>query len=149
MTLVSTCHRRELFVREHPNAIHLSSVGCGRRQILDLAVDDYQQFAPMTLAGFDRAAKFLHGLGFVHPDDIAYPSQLLALASVLAIVGLPNDLGRTQLEPWWWSCAFGEVYNNWQNKRTRPPSLYLARLVGQHGISQKRLDEILRSHSLA
>ena len=260
VTLVSTCHRRELFVREHPNAIHLSSVGCGRRQILDLAVDDYQQFAPMTLAGFDRAAKFLHGLGFVHPDDIAYPSQLLALASVLAIVGLPNDLGRTQLERWWWSCAFGEVYNNWQNKRTandtieipqwlaggnvptnlvgvhfnrerllqvtrrqgaiykslnallrkqgaidflsgeiirdvkafdgeieshhvfpeawckqqgipaaryncllnrtplkrdtnrfigsQPPSVYLARLVEQHGISQKRLDEILRSHSI-
>jgi hypothetical protein len=36
----------------------------------------------------------------------------------LAIIGLPNDLGRTQLERWWWSCSFGEVYNNWQNKRT-------------------------------
>jgi hypothetical protein len=93
------------------------------------------------------------------------------LASVLAIVGLPNDLGRTQLERWWWSCAFGEVYNNWQNKRTandtieiprwlaggaipsnidsvhsQPPSVYLARLVDEQGISRRRLDEILRSH---
>ena len=31
---------------------------------------------------------------------------------------------------------------------SQPPSVYLARLVEQHGISQKRLDEILRSHSL-
>jgi hypothetical protein len=66
-------------------------------------------------------------LGFVHPEDIAYPSQLLALASVLAIVGLPNDLGRTQLERWWWSCAFGEVYNNWQNKRTANDTIEIPR----------------------
>ena len=31
---------------------------------------------------------------------------------------------------------------------SQPPSVYLARLVEQHGISQKRLDEILRSHSI-
>jgi len=31
---------------------------------------------------------------------------------------------------------------------SQPPSVYLARLVEQHGISQKRLNEILRSHSI-
>jgi hypothetical protein len=31
---------------------------------------------------------------------------------------------------------------------SQPPSMYLARLVEQHGISQKRLNEILRSHSI-
>jgi hypothetical protein len=118
VTLVATYHHRELVVKEHPLIAQIPTVGCGRQNILDLELADYEQFAPMTLAGFDRAAKFLHGLGFVHPEDIAYPSQLLALASVLAIVGLPNDLGRTQLERWWWLCSFGEVYNNWQNKRT-------------------------------
>jgi hypothetical protein len=51
---------------------HLPSIGCGRRNILDLELADYQQFAPLTLAGFDRAAKFLHSLGFVHPEDVAY-----------------------------------------------------------------------------
>jgi hypothetical protein len=30
----------------------------------------------------------------------------------------------------------------------QPPSVYLARLVEQHGISRNRLDEILRSHSI-
>lgn len=118
VTLVATYHRRERVLKENPVVTQLPTVGCGRQNILDLELADYQQFAPMTLAGFDRAAQFLHGLGFVHPEDIAYSSQLLALASVLAIVGLPNDLGRTQLERWWWSCLFGEVYNNWQNKRT-------------------------------
>ncbi len=118
VTLVATYHRRERVLKENPLLTQLPTVGCGRQNILDLELADYQQFAPMTLAGFDRAAQSLHGLGFVHPEDIAYPSQLLALASVLAIVGLPNDLGRTQLERWWWSCLFGEVYNNWQNKRT-------------------------------
>ena len=260
VTLVATYHRRERAMKKNPLLTQFPTVGCGRQKILDLALADYQQFAPMTLAGFEQAAKFLHSLGYVHPGDIAYPSQLLALASALAIIGLPNDLGRTQLEQWWWSCAFGEVYNNGQNKRTandttelpqwlaggnapsnldkvhfnrerllqvtrrqgaiyktlnallrkqgaidfvsgevlrdvkafdgeieshhvfpeawckqqgipalqyncllnrtplkrdtnrfigsQPPSVYLARLVEQHGISQKRLDEILRSHSL-
>ena len=118
VTLVATYQRRERIVRENPLLTQLPTIGCGRQNILDLELADYQQFAPMTLAGFDRAAKFLHGLGCVHAEDIAYPSQLLALASVLAIIGLPNDLGRTQLEQWWWSCSFGEVYNNWQNKHT-------------------------------
>jgi hypothetical protein len=31
----------------------------------------------------------------------------------------------------------------------QPPSVYLARLVEEQGISKQRLDEILRSHSLA
>ena len=118
VTLVSTYHHRERVLKENPLLTQLPTIGCGRHNILDLELADYQKFAPMTLAGFEQAAKFLHGLGFVHPEDIAYPSQLLALTSVLAIVGLLNDLGRTQLEQWWWSCSFGEVYNNWQNKRT-------------------------------
>ena len=131
VTLVATYQRRERIVKENPLLTHLPTIGCGRQNILDLELADYQQFAPMTLAGFDRAAKFLHGLGFVHPEDIAYPSQLLALASVLAIVGLPNDLGRTQLEQWWWSCSFGEVYNNWQNKRTANDTIEIPQwLVG-------------------
>jgi hypothetical protein len=127
VTLVATYHRRERFVQDNISVTQLPTVGCGRQNILDLELADYQQFAPMTLAGFEQSAKFLHGLGFVHLEDIAYPSQLLALASVLAIVGLPNDLGRTQLERWWWSCAFGEVYNNWQNKRTANDTIEIPR----------------------
>jgi hypothetical protein len=127
VTLVATYHRRERFAQDNLSVNQLPTVGCGRQNILDLELADYQQFAPMTLAGFEQSAKFLHGLGFVHPEDIAYPSQLLALASVLAIVGLPNDLGRTQLERWWWSCAFGEVYNNWQNKRTANDTIEIPR----------------------
>jgi hypothetical protein len=118
VTLVATYHRRERVLKQNPLVTQLPTVGCGRQNILALELVDYQQFASMTLAGFEQSAKFLHSLGFVHSEDIAYPSQLLALASVLAIVGLPNDLGRTQLERWWWSCSFGEVYNNWQNKCT-------------------------------
>jgi hypothetical protein len=118
VTLVATYHRRERVMKENPSLTQFPTVGCGRQNILDLELADYQKFAPMTLAGFEQSAKFLHSLGFVHPEDIAYSSQLLALVSALAIVGLPNDLGRTQLEQWWWSCSFGEVYNNWQNKRT-------------------------------
>ena len=125
VTLVATYHHRERALKENPSALHFPTVGCGRQNILDLALGDYQEFAPMTLAGFERAAKFLHSLGFVHPEDIAYPSQLLALAAVLTIVGLPNDYGRTQLERWWWSCLFGEVYNNWQNKHTAKDTIEL------------------------
>ena len=125
VTLVATYHHRDRVVQENPLVTQLPTVGCGRQNILDLKLADYQQFAPLTLAGFEQSAKFLHSLGFVHPEDIAYPSQLLALASVLAIVGLPNDLGRTQLEQWWWSCSFGEVYNNWQNKCTANDTIAL------------------------
>ncbi len=127
VTLVATYHRRERFAQDNTNVTQFPTVGCGRQNILDLELADYQQFASMTLAGFEQSAKFLHGLGFVQPEDIAYPSQLLALASVLAIVGLPNDLGRNQLERWWWSCAFGEVYNNWQNKRTANDTIEIPR----------------------
>jgi hypothetical protein len=41
--------------------------------------------------------------------------QHTCLPAILAVIGLPNDSTRSQLDRWWWSCLFGEVYANWQN----------------------------------
>jgi Protein of unknown function DUF262 len=49
VTLVATYQRRERIVKENPLLIHLPTIGCGRQNILDLELADYQQFAPMTL----------------------------------------------------------------------------------------------------
>jgi hypothetical protein len=113
VTLVATYHRRQSASPE--STAQLPSVGCRRQDILTLTLEEYKTYANITMNGFEQSAKFLGSLGFLNPDDIPYPMQHTCLSAILAVIGLPNDSTRSQLERWWWSCLFGEVYANWQN----------------------------------
>ena len=89
-----------------------SSVGCRRRDILALSVDEYKAFADRAEAGFEAAAKFLHGEHIFHSRDVPYRSQLVPLAAILAALGNDYESGkaRDQIRQWYWNGVLGETY---------------------------------------
>src|SRR5579883_327309 len=115
VTLVTTYNRRQEAIESGGKLGQLPAVGCCRRDVFNLTLEEYKRFSPITLAAFKEAAKFLHGLGFQHCEDIAYPMQLVILVGMLSIVGFPNESMRSKLERWWWLGMFGEVYAGWHN----------------------------------
>ena len=89
-----------------------SSVGCRRRDILALSVDDYKSFAEQAQNGFAAAAKFLHGEHIFHSRDVPYRSQLVPLAAILAELGKDYESvkARDQIRRWYWNGVLGETY---------------------------------------
>jgi hypothetical protein len=51
VTLVATYRRREVVMTENPRLHPLPTIGCDRRHILDLELEDYRASAPITLTG--------------------------------------------------------------------------------------------------
>ncbi|OKH53937.1 hypothetical protein NIES2101_09345 [Calothrix sp. HK-06] len=117
VTLLATYHRRQNVIQSGANVHQLPGVGC-RTRVYNLSLEEYKTHSYQMLAGFKETAKFLHGLGFQQPSDIAYPMQLVTLAAIISVVGLLNDNSRSKLERWWWSGLFGEKYIAWQSHLT-------------------------------
>ena len=104
VALLTTIARRE----NNPG----SAIGCRRREILGLSLDEYNRFAPLAAAGFAAAAQFLHGEYILRSRDVPYRSQLVPLAAILAHLG--NDAKTAKatemLRRWYWNGVLGETY---------------------------------------
>ena len=89
------------------------AIGCRRRDILRLSVDDYVKWADKVEKAFIEAARFMHSQKVFKARDLPYQTQLVPLAAILADLG---DAGGTEgahqkLARWYWCGVFGEVYS--------------------------------------
>jgi hypothetical protein len=66
---------------------------------------------PVT-QGFERAGRLMHALKIFDARDLPYRTQLVPLASALAVLGdgADHDGIRTKLARWFWCGVFGELY---------------------------------------
>lgn len=116
VTLIATYYRRLNAIKNSPES-KLPAVGCRRRDVLNLSLNEYQALSEITKTGYEEAARFLHGLRIVSHEDNAYPVQLVALAGILSVTGFPNEQMRSKLEQWWYCGIFGEMYVAWHDSR--------------------------------
>ena len=63
------------------------AVGCRRRDILRLSVEDYVKWADEVEKGFIEAARFMHSQKIFRARDLPYQTQLVPLAAILAGLG--------------------------------------------------------------
>ncbi|WP_405858302.1 DUF262 domain-containing protein [Streptomyces sp. NBC_00090] len=112
VTLLATAARREDAVRSGVPEERLPRVGCKRKDMLELALDEYVRFAPLVVEGFKRAAKFLHQLYVFDTRFLPYGTQLIPLAAILAVAGDDAQSAGAQdkLARWYWCGVFGELY---------------------------------------
>jgi hypothetical protein len=115
VTLVTSYTRR---LNTYNNGCHwekLPAVSCSRDEVLKLSKEDYQTWADPVMRGFEEASRFLHTQKIFEATDIAYPSQLVALAAILTVLGerSRSEQVRAKLEHWFWSGIFGEIYTRW------------------------------------
>ena len=104
---------------ERRNAIHRGAsigqapaIGCRRRDILNLNLNDYSRWADKVEAGFVEAAKFLRSQYVFGRSNVPYDTQLVPLAALCVELGSELDPhnAKEKLERWFWSGVFGEIY---------------------------------------
>ena len=108
VTLLSTYDRR----MSQLNDPVPPAVACKRRDILRLEVGDYQKWADPVADGLCRAVEFLHGEYIFAARDVPYPTQLVPLGAILAVLGnkAQNYAALQKIRQWFWCGVFGEMY---------------------------------------
>lgn len=89
-----------------------TAIGCKRKDILKLTLQEYQAWADQVEKGFMEAAKFLMEQKIFSARDLPYTTQLVPLAAIFTELGtkahsLPV---RQKLARWYWCGVFGELY---------------------------------------
>lgn len=91
-----------------------SSVSCKRKDILNLTLKQYKEWADLVTQGFEQAAKFLHTQKIFSDRDLPYQTQLTALAAIFAALS-DRAIGagaNAKLANWYWCGVFGELYSS-------------------------------------
>lgn len=88
------------------------AVGCKRKDILKLTLQEYQTWADQVEKGFIETAKFLTEQKVFSRRDLPYTTQLVPLAAIFAELGTKaHSLSvRQKLARWYWCGVFGELY---------------------------------------
>ncbi len=90
----------------------LPGVGCKKRDILELTLQEYTYWAGKVEDGFKKTAGFLLEQNIFRGKDVPYGAQLVPLAALYVELGqeLRTGKAKSRLERWYWSGVFGEVY---------------------------------------
>ncbi len=112
VTLLATTDRRIREAAQGTEEERLPRLGCKRKDMLALSLEDYMRFAPSVIVGFKAAAKFLHQQFVFDTKFLPYGTQLIPLAAILALAGdAAHSAGAQQkLARWYWCGVFGELY---------------------------------------
>ena len=116
VSLLATQQRRRNRQQGQPNAPanQLPRIGCQKRDVLNLTLDEYQTWADKVEHGFFQSAKFLHSQYVFKPWDVPYNTQRVPLAVLFVELGsaLGDANAKERLEHWYWSGIFGEAYGS-------------------------------------
>lgn len=90
----------------------LPGIGCKRRDILRLTVDDYRLWADAVEHGFAQAARFLHSQNIYRAVDLPYRTQIVPMATVFVTLGKDGETvgAQKQIARWYWCGVLGELY---------------------------------------
>ena len=112
VALLATQQRRRQKIEEGATANQAPRIGCQKRDILNLTLDEYKTWADKVESGFTQAAKFLHRQFVFKHGDVPYNTQLVPLAALFVELGheLNPANAKERLEHWYWSGIFSEAY---------------------------------------
>ena len=112
VTLLATQQRRREKETLSEPVNQIPAIGCQKRDILELMLGEYKEWADNVEEGFKRAARFLHGQFVFKQGDVPYNTQLVPLAALFVELGkeLDPSVARQSLERWFWSGIFSEAY---------------------------------------
>jgi len=114
VTLLSTYMKRVEAQQNGVDSEKLPAVSAKRKNMLELKVDDYEQYRDMIADGFMTAAKILVDNHIFSARDLPYTSQLIPMSAIIAVLGdIINNLGtKKKLMRWFWCGVFGELYGS-------------------------------------
>ncbi|MEW6606853.1 MAG: DUF262 domain-containing protein [bacterium] len=146
ITLLATRARRNQSIDTGTLPENAPGISCKRKDILRLSLTDYQYWVDVVAEGFERAARFLQAQNIFSARDLPYRTQVIPLASILAVLDDWENIGvKTKIARWYWCGVLGELYGgaietrfakdvpemlDWiDNKRTEPSTILDANFV--------------------
>ena len=114
VALLGTYEQRQRDLSDGIQSDKASVVGCKRKDILRMSLDQYRRHAPRAVEGFIKAARFLQSQKVFAPREIPYRTQLIPMAAIFAELGNEADLEgvRQKLARWYWCGVLGELYGS-------------------------------------
>ncbi|MFA6101597.1 MAG: DUF262 domain-containing protein [Victivallaceae bacterium] len=114
VSLLTTYKRKMAKIAAGTAREELPAVSCKRKDLLNLALSDYESNAESVADGFIRASKILVENHIYNARDLPYNTQLVPMAAILAILGnkIENAGNRNKLMRWFWCGVFGELYGS-------------------------------------
>ncbi|MBE3016077.1 DUF262 domain-containing protein [Microbispora sp. NEAU-D428] len=111
VSLLSTYHRRRPRAGGDPFVAPVAS--CKRRDILDLPLEDYLEWAPKVVEAFHWTARFLTVQGIFSYRDLPYRTQVVPLAAIRTMLGEATDEhdALEKITRWYWCGVLGEQYS--------------------------------------
>lgn len=90
------------------------TVSCKKKDVLNLSLKDYNNFADALSEGFVEAEKILQEERVFSNKDLPYSTQLIPLAALCTLFSNGNRIKVTNIKnkirQWYWCGVFGELY---------------------------------------
>lgn len=90
------------------------TVSCKKKDVLNLTLDEYKQYADELSEGFVEAEKILEEERIFSSKDLPYTTQLIPMAVLCTLLADHNRIKVTsikeKLKQWYWCGVFGEMY---------------------------------------
>lgn len=127
----------------------LPAVSCTHAALLDIPAAAYVRWCDVVSKGFESAARFLHGRGLFWWKDVPYPSQITALAALLAVrENRTLNAGEAKmLERWFWCGVFGELYGSSTDTRVANDVEDLRRWLDGGNVEPRTINAAIFSES--
>jgi hypothetical protein len=118
-------------------------VSCRRDALLALPLDAYRRYADAVEEGFVEAGNFLNEHKIIWHKDVPYPPQIVALASVFAVMGRDAQTvaAKERLARWFWSVTLGELYGSSTESRLARDVPELVDWLSGGGARPRSIDE--------
>ena len=112
ITLLKTQEDRRRTESDGHEGTRLPPISCKRRDVLNLRLQDYEEWADKVEGGLREAAKFLDDQFVYGRHNVPYNTQLVPLAALYVEMGdeLVPAKATERLAHWYWSGIFGEAY---------------------------------------
>lgn len=112
ITLISSYKKKMIAVKNLKPQEEIPAVGCKRKDMLNLTLNDYRDNKDEIVYGFVKAAKLLSEHHIFSKRDLPYNTQLIPLSAILAVLGdkIDNVGNKIKLFQWFWCGVFGELY---------------------------------------
>lgn len=90
------------------------TVSCKKKDVLNLSLKDYNNFADALSEGFVEAEKILQEERVFSNKDLPYSTQLIPLAALCTLLSNGNRIKVTNIKnkirQWYWCGVFGKLY---------------------------------------
>lgn len=110
--LLATRERRLKYQPGAAEADKAPGIGCKRKDMLKLSLDEYLHWADPVTAALEWSAEFLAEEFIFRSADVPYQTQLVPLATIRVILGKDAEtIGASRrLRQWYWCGVLGELY---------------------------------------